>query len=82
MPLLKDIPQLKELGVKSFGDANFPISQTKRTSYYGDDSKFVSEMPKEEQHKYLCYFMRFLISKVNPEFGTIEDFRKFSKNSA
>ena len=50
----KDIPQLKELGVKIIWVMPiFPISQTKRKATGGDDNKFASEMPKEEQHKYL-----------------------------
>ena len=49
----KDIPQLKELGVKIIWVMPiFPISQTKRKATGGDNSKFASEMPKEEQHKY------------------------------
>ena len=50
----KDIPQLKELGVKIIWVMPiFPISQTKRKATGGDDSKFASEMPAAEQHKYL-----------------------------
>jgi glycosidase len=73
----KDIPQLKELGVKIIWVMPiFPISQTKRKATGGDNSKFASEMPKEEQHKYLgSYYAVSDFKKVNPEFGTIEDFR-------
>ena len=73
----KDIPQLKELGVKIIWVMPiFPISQTKRKATGGDDSKFASDMPKEEQHKYLgSYYAVSDFKKVNPEFGTIEDFR-------
>ena len=69
----KDIPQLKELGVKIIWVMPiFPISQTKRKATGGDDSKFASEMPKEEQHKYLgSYYAVSDFKKVNPEFGTI-----------
>ena len=50
----KDSPQLKELGVKIIWVMPiFPISQTKRKATGGDDSKFASEMPAAEQHKYL-----------------------------
>ena len=60
----KDIPQLKELGVKIIWVMPvFPISQTKRKATGGDDSKFASEMPAAEQHKYLGSYMRFPISK-------------------
>jgi glycosidase len=73
----KDIPQLKELGVKIIWVMPiFPISQTKRKATGGDDSKFASNMPKAEQHKYLgSYYAVSDFKKVNPEFGTIEDFR-------
>jgi glycosidase len=73
----KDIPQLKELGVKIIWVMPiFPISQTKRKATGGDNSKFASDMPKEEQHKYLgSYYAVSDFKKVNPEFGTIEDFR-------
>jgi len=79
----KDIPQLKELGVKIIWVMPiFPISQTKRKATGGDDSKFASEMPKEEQHKYLgSYYAVSDFKKVNPEFGTIEDFRSLVKTA-
>ena len=79
----KDIPQLKELGVKIIWVMPiFPISQTKRKATGGDDSKFASEMPKEEQHKYLgSYYAVSDFKKVNPEFGTIEDFRNLVKKA-
>lgn len=79
----KDIPQLRELGVKIIWVMPiFPISQTKRKATGGDDSKFASEMPKEEQHKYLgSYYAVSDFKKVNPEFGTIEDFRNLVKTA-
>lgn len=79
----KDIPQLKELGVKIIWVMPiFPISQTKRKATGGDDNKFASEMPKEEQHKYLgSYYAVSDFKKVNPEFGTIEDFRNLVKTA-
>lgn len=79
----KDIPQLKELGVKIIWVMPiFPISQTKRKATGGDNSKFASEMPKEEQHKYLgSYYAISDFKKVNPEFGTIEDFRNLVKTA-
>lgn len=79
----KDIPQLKELGVKIIWVMPiFPISQTKRKATGGDNSKFASEMPKEEQHKYLgSYYAVSDFKKVNPEFGTIEDFRNLVKTA-
>ena len=77
----KDIPQLKELGVKIIWVMPiFPISQTKRKATGGDDSKFASEMPAAEQHKYLgSYYAVSDFKKVNPEFGTIEDFRCYNQ---
>lgn len=79
----KDIPQLRELGVKIIWVMPiFPISQTKRKATGGDDSKFASEMPKEEQDKYLgSYYAVSDFKKVNPEFGTIEDFRNLVKTA-
>lgn len=79
----KDIPQLKELGVKIIWVMPiFPISQTKRKATGGDDSKFASEMPEAEQHKYLgSYYAVTDFKKVNPEFGTIEDFRNLVKTA-
>lgn len=79
----KDIPQLKELGVKIIWVMPiFPISQTKRKATGGDDSKFASEMPAAEQHKYLgSYYAVSDFKKVNLEFGTIEDFRNLVKTA-
>lgn len=60
----------------------FPISQTKRKATGGDDSKFASDMPAAEQHKYLgSYYAVSDFKKVNPEFGTIEDFRNLVKTA-
>ncbi|WP_445718146.1 alpha-amylase family glycosyl hydrolase [Flavobacterium sp.] len=79
----KDIPKLKELGVKIIWVMPvFPISETKRKATGGDDSKFASEMPEAEQHKYLgSYYAVSDFKKVNPEFGTIEDFRAMVKTA-
>ena len=79
----KDIPQLKELGVKIIWVMPiFPISQTKRKATGGDNSKFASEMPAAEQSKYLgSYYAVSDFAKVNPEFGTIEDFRNLVKTA-
>ncbi len=79
----KDIPELKKLGVKIIWLMPvFPISETKRKATGGDDSKFVSELPKEEQSKYLgSYYAVSDFTKINPEFGTIEDFRALVKKA-
>lgn len=79
----KDIPQLKELGVKIIWIMPiFPISETKRKATGGDDSKFASEMPAADQHKYLgSYYAVSDFKKVNPEFGTVEDFRVLIKTA-
>jgi glycosidase len=74
----KDIPQLKELGVKVIWLMPvFPISETRRKATGGTDSKFASEFPEEEQGKYLgSYYAVTDFTKINPEFGTKEDFRE------
>ncbi len=79
----KDIPKLKQLGVKVIWVMPiFPISQTKRKATGGDDSKFASEMPAAEQHKYLgSYYAVSDFKKVNPEFGTLEEFRNLVKTA-
>ncbi len=73
----KDIPQLRELGVKIIWLMPvFPISETKRKATGGADSKFSSEFPENEQSKYLgSYYAVSDFTKINPEFGTIQDFR-------
>ncbi len=77
----KDIPQLKELGIKVIWVMPiFPISETKRKAT-GD--KFAHEIEDEnERKKYLgSYYAVTDFTKVNPEFGTIEDFRKLVKTA-
>ncbi|WGH75969.1 alpha-amylase family glycosyl hydrolase [Tenacibaculum tangerinum] len=76
----KDIPQLKQLGVKIIWLMPIhPISEAKRKATGG---KFVSELPEEEQKKYLgSYYAVSDYTKINPEFGTIEDFRKLVKTA-
>jgi len=72
----KDIPELKKLGVKIIWVMPiFPISETKRKAK-GD--LFVSDIEDaEERKKYLgSYYAVSDFTKVNPEFGAIEDFRK------
>jgi len=79
----KDIPQLKQLGVKVIWLMPiFPISETNRKATGGADSKFASDFPEEEQSKYLgSYYAVSDFTKINPEFGTIEDFRNLIKTA-
>ncbi|NNE31231.1 MAG: alpha-amylase [Winogradskyella sp.] len=74
----KDIPQLRELGVKVIWLMPvFPISETKRKATGGVESKFASDFPEEEQSKYLgSYYAVTDFTQINPEFGTKEDFRE------
>lgn len=74
----KDIPDLKKLGVKIIWLMPvFPISETKRKATGGADSKFASDFPEEEQSKYLgSYYAVSDFTQINPEFGTIADFRE------
>ncbi len=72
----KDIPQLKELGVKVIWVMPiYPISVKNRKATGG---KMVTEIEDEkEREKYLgSYYAVADYTKVNPEFGTIEDFQK------
>ena len=79
----KDIPQLKQLGVKIIWLMPvFPISETKRKATGGKDSKFSTDFPEAEQAKYLgSYYAVSDFTKINPEFGTIEDFRILIKTA-
>lgn len=79
----KDIPQLKQLGVKIIWVMPiFPISETKRKATGGPDSKFASEFPEAEQEKYLgSYYAVSDYTQVNPEFGTKDDFRNLVKTA-
>ncbi|MTE26393.1 alpha-amylase family glycosyl hydrolase [Winogradskyella ouciana] len=79
----KDIPQLRELGVKIIWLMPvFPISETKRKATGGPDSKFASEFPEEERSKYLgSYYAVTDFTEINPEFGTKEDFRELVKTA-
>lgn len=77
----KDIPQLKQLGVNIIWLMPInPISQTKRKATGGD---FASKIEDEtERSKMLgSYYAVSDYTKVNPEFGTIEDFRELVKTA-
>lgn len=72
----RDIPQLKQLGVKVIWLMPiFPISMTNRKAK-GDLFIHDIENPKERE-KYLgSYYAVSDFKATNPEFGNIEDFRK------
>ena len=78
-----DIPEIKKLGVKVIWLMPiFPISETKRKATGGANSKFASEFPLEEQSNYLgSYYAVSDFTKINQEFGTIEDFRALIKTA-
>ncbi|MEZ4803572.1 MAG: alpha-amylase family glycosyl hydrolase [Gelidibacter sp.] len=79
----KDIPQLKQLGIKIIWLMPvFPISETKRKATGGADSKFATDFPEAEQAKYLgSYYAVTDYTKINPEFGTIDDFRELVRTA-
>lgn len=77
----KDIPQLKELGVKIIWLMPvFPISQTKRKATGGDFASKLTD-PKEQAKALGSYYAVSDFTKINPEFGTIEDFRELVKTA-
>ena len=77
----KDIPQLKELGVKIIWVMPiFPISETKRKATGGDFAYLIED--EAERAKMLgSYYAVSDFTKVNSEFGTIDDFRKMLKTA-
>lgn len=77
----KDIPQLKTLGVNTIWLMPiFPISQTKRKATGGD---FASLIEDEATRKKMLgsYYAVSDFTKINSEFGTIEDFRDLVKTA-
>lgn len=72
----KDIPQLKQLGVKIIWVMPiFPISETKRKATGGEFASLIED--EAERKKMLgSYYAVSDFKKINPEFGTIEDFRE------
>lgn len=77
----KDIPQLKDLGVKIIWLMPvFPISQTKRKATGGDFASKIED-PKERAKALGSYYAVSDFKKINPEFGTIEDFRELVKTA-
>ncbi|MBD0833424.1 alpha-amylase family glycosyl hydrolase [Aestuariibaculum sediminum] len=77
----KDIPQIKQLGVKIIWLMPiFPISETNRKATGGDFAYKIED--EAERAKMLgSYYAVSDYTKINPEFGTIEDFRKLVKTA-
>ncbi|MBJ6368268.1 alpha-amylase family glycosyl hydrolase [Snuella sedimenti] len=77
----KDIPQLKQLGVKIIWLMPvFPISETKRKATGGDFASLIED--ETERKKMLgSYYAVSDYTKINPEFGTIQDFRELVKTA-
>lgn len=77
----KDIPQLKELGVKVIWLMPvYPISSVKRKAA---DGRFAEEIEDaKEREKILgSYYAISDYTGINPEFGTLEDFQKLVKTA-
>lgn len=77
----EDIPQLKNLGVKIIWLMPiFPISETRRKATGGD---FAYKIKDETKRKKALgsYYAVSDYGKINPEFGTIEDFRELLKTA-
>ncbi|NND25101.1 MAG: alpha-amylase [Flavobacteriaceae bacterium] len=72
----KDIPELKKLGVKVIWLMPiFPISETKRKATGGDFASLIED--EATRNKMLgSYYAVSDFTKINPEFGTLEDFRE------
>ena len=77
----KDIPQLKQLGVKIIWLMPiFPISETKRKATGGDFASLIED--EATRNRMLgSYYAVTDFTKVNPEFGTKEDFRDLVKTA-
>ncbi|WP_104735463.1 alpha-amylase family glycosyl hydrolase [Hanstruepera ponticola] len=77
----KDIPQLKDLGVKIIWLMPInPISETKRKATGGDFADLIED--ETERAKMLgSYYAVSDYKAVNPEFGNIEDFRELVKTA-
>lgn len=77
----KDIPVLKELGVKIIWVMPInPISKIKRKA---TDGSFTSDIEDEQERaKYLgSYYSVSDYKAINPEFGTLEDFKNLVKTA-
>lgn len=77
----KDIPELKKLGVKIIWLMPvFPISETKRKATGGQFASLIED-EKERKKMLGSYYAVTDFTKINPEFGTIEDFRELVKKA-
>lgn len=77
----KDIPQLKELGVKIIWVMPiFPISETRRKATGGDFASLIKD-PEARKKALGSYYAVSDFTKVNPEFGTKDDFRNLLKTA-
>jgi len=77
----KDLPKLKELGVDIIWVMPvYPISKTKRK---GEGGIFVEDIkdPAVREKTLGSYYAITDYTKVNPEFGTLEDFRNMVKTA-
>lgn len=76
----KDIPKLKELGVKIIWLMPIhPISMTKRKA---TPELSIDEIPEEDRHKYLgSYYSVSDYTAINPEFGDKDDFDNLVKTA-
>ncbi|MFT4849033.1 MAG: alpha-amylase [Sediminicola sp.] len=72
----KDIPELKKIGVKIIWLMPvFPISKTKRKATGGDFARLIED-EAERERMLGSYYAVSDFTKINPEFGSIEDFRR------
>ncbi|MBW2962492.1 alpha-amylase family glycosyl hydrolase [Mesonia aestuariivivens] len=77
----KDIPKLKEMGVKILWLMPiYPISQVKKKSANGKFAEDIED-PKEREKILGSYYAISDYTKVNPEFGSKEDFRELVKTA-
>lgn len=77
----KDIPELKKLGVKIIWLMPiFPISETKRKATGGEFASLIKD-EKERKKMLGSYYAVSDFTKINPEFGTMEDFRELIKKA-
>lgn len=77
----KDIPELKKLGVKIIWLMPvFPISKTKRKATGGGFANLIKD-PEKCKKMLGSYYAVSDFTKINPEFGTINDFRELVKKA-